>query len=164
MDLFSADSENFGLIINTEKTGVMHQPSLDAAYFALQINVNGTQLQVVDNYTYPHSTLYRNTKIDDEVSRRISKASLTFGRLQNTVCNRHGLHLSTKLKMYKVVFLPRLLYEADTWTVYKKQARRFSPFHLSCLRRRMKLRWQDRIPDTDILERTGILGINSMLK
>nr|VZI35622.1 unnamed protein product [Spirometra erinaceieuropaei] len=153
MDLFSAASENFGLVINTPKTVVMHRPppSSATAPNAPQINVNGTQLQVVENFPYLGSTLSRNTKIDDEVANRISKASQAFGRLQSTVWNRHGLQLSTKLKMYKAVILPTLLYGAETWTVYTRQARRLNHFHLSCLRRILRLNWQDRIPDTEVL-------------
>nr|VZI32435.1 unnamed protein product [Spirometra erinaceieuropaei] len=123
MDLFSAACENFGLVINTQKT-----------------------------------------VIDDEVAHRISKASQAFGRLQSTVWNRHGLQLSTKLKTYKAVILPTLLYGAETCTVYTKQARRLNHFHLSCLRRILMLNWQDRIPGTDVLERTGILSIYTMLR
>nr|VZI51255.1 unnamed protein product [Spirometra erinaceieuropaei] len=166
MDLFSAACENFGLVINTQKTVVMHQPPPNSATApnAPQISVNGTQLQVVENFPYLGSTLSRNTKIDDEVANRISKASQAFGRLQSTVWNRHGLQLSTKLKMYKVVILPTLLYGAETWTVYTRQARRRNHFHLSCLRRILRLNWQDRIPDTEVLERTGILSIYSMLR
>nr|VZI13316.1 unnamed protein product [Spirometra erinaceieuropaei] len=52
MDLFSAACENFGLVINTQKTVVMHQPPPNSATApnAPQINVNGTQLQVVENF------------------------------------------------------------------------------------------------------------------
>nr|VZI47526.1 unnamed protein product [Spirometra erinaceieuropaei] len=167
MDLFSAACENFGLVINTQKTVVMHQPPPNLATAPNappQISVNGTKLQVVENFPYLGSTLSRNTKIDDEVANRISKASQAFGRLQSTVWNRHGLQLSTKLQMYEVVILPKLLYGAETWKVYAKQARRLNHFHLSCLRRILRLNWQDRIPDTDVLERTGMLSIYSMLR
>nr|VZI01579.1 unnamed protein product [Spirometra erinaceieuropaei] len=102
MDLFSAACDNFGLVINTQKTVVMHQPppnSAAAPNAPPQISVNGTQLQVVENFPYLGSTLSRNTKIDDEVANRTSKVSQAFGRLQSTVWNRHGLQLSTKLKM-----------------------------------------------------------------
>ncbi|BHF85352.1 hypothetical protein SprV_1002851600 [Sparganum proliferum] len=78
--------------------------------------------------------------------------------------NRHGLQLSTKLKMYKAIILPTLVYGAETWTVYTKQARRLNYFHLSCLRRSLRLHCRDRIPDTDVLERTGILSIYTLLR
>nr|VZI07184.1 unnamed protein product [Spirometra erinaceieuropaei] len=66
--------------------------------------------------------------------------------------------------MYKAVILPTLLYGAETRTVYTKQARRMNHFHLSCLRRILRLNWQDRIPDTGVLERTGILNIYAILR
>nr|VZI34276.1 unnamed protein product [Spirometra erinaceieuropaei] len=66
--------------------------------------------------------------------------------------------------MYKAVIPPTLLYGAETWTVYTRQARRLNHFHLSCLRRILRLNWQDRIPDTEVLERTGMLSIYSMLR
>nr|VZI20393.1 unnamed protein product [Spirometra erinaceieuropaei] len=167
MDLFSAACENFGLVINTQKTVVMHQPppnSSTSPNAPPEISVNGNQLQVVENFPYLGSTLSRNTKIDDEVANRISKACQAFRRLRSTVWNRHGLQLIRKLKTYKAVILPTLLYGAETWTVYTRQARRLNHFHLTCLRRILRLNWRDRIPDTEVLERTGILSIYSMLR
>nr|VZI28350.1 unnamed protein product [Spirometra erinaceieuropaei] len=82
MDLFSAACENFGLVINTQKTMLMHQPPPNSAMAPNappQISVNGTQLQVVENFPYLGSTLSCNTKIDDKVANRISKASQAFG-------------------------------------------------------------------------------------
>ncbi|BHF67704.1 hypothetical protein SprV_0301073200 [Sparganum proliferum] len=128
MYLFSAACENFDLVINTQKTVVMHQPPPPNTATlpnppppSPQISVNGTQLQVVENFPFLGSTLSSSIKIDDEVARRISKASQAFGRLQSTVWNRHGLQMST---MLKAVILPTLMYGAETWKVHTKQARR----------------------------------------
>ncbi|BHF59434.1 hypothetical protein SprV_0100239100 [Sparganum proliferum] len=74
MDLFAAACDSFGLIINAMKAVVMHQPSLNATYVALQINVDGALLPAVDNFTYLGSTFSSDTKIGDEVSYWISKA------------------------------------------------------------------------------------------
>ncbi|BHF63727.1 hypothetical protein SprV_0200672100 [Sparganum proliferum] len=57
MDLFAAACDNFGLVIHTEKTVVMHQPSPDSAYVLPKINVNGAQLKNVDNFNYLGSTM-----------------------------------------------------------------------------------------------------------
>ncbi|BHF80199.1 hypothetical protein SprV_0702332300 [Sparganum proliferum] len=139
MYLFAAACGNYGLVINTGKVVAMHQPPPDVASNALQINVNGAQLQTVDNVLY--------------LTCWSSKTSQVLGRLQSTVWNRHGLHLSTRLTMCKVVILPTLLYATETWT-----ARRLRQFHFGCLRRILKLECQDRFADTDILQRTGILS------
>nr|VZI18223.1 unnamed protein product [Spirometra erinaceieuropaei] len=85
--------------------------------------------------------------------------SQVFGCLQSTVWNRNGLHPNSKLKTYKAVFPPTLLYGAEAWTVHKEHH-----CHPSSLQRIPKLRWQDRIPDMDALERTGILSIYTVLR
>ncbi|BHF68905.1 hypothetical protein SprV_0301194600 [Sparganum proliferum] len=133
------------------KTVTMNQPSLSADYNASKINMKSPQLQAMDNFTYLGSTLSCTIQINDEVVRRISKTSQASGSPHSTIWNRHGLHLNTKLKMYKAVIQPTLLHGAETWTVYKKQARGLNHFHLSCLRLILKLRWQGRIQDTDAL-------------
>ncbi|VDL87330.1 unnamed protein product [Schistocephalus solidus] len=99
MDLFAAACHNFGLRINTEKTVVILQPSPNTLYTTAKINVNGAQLKYVDTFMYLGSNLSRSTKVDDEITHRIAKASQAFRRMQNLVWNRHALHISTKLKM-----------------------------------------------------------------
>nr|VZI31975.1 unnamed protein product [Spirometra erinaceieuropaei] len=114
MYLFAAACYNVGLIITMEKTVVMHQPPPNAAYNSPQINVNDALLQVVDTFTYLGNTLYRSTKIEDQVARRVFKVGQAFGRFQKTVWHRHCLHLNTKLESCKVFNLPALLYGAET--------------------------------------------------
>ncbi|BHF84158.1 hypothetical protein SprV_0902730800 [Sparganum proliferum] len=75
MDLFAATSYNFDLIISADKTVAMHQPPPNAAYSAPHTNASVSQLHAVDTLTYLGSILSRSTKIDDELSLRISKAS-----------------------------------------------------------------------------------------
>ncbi|BHF78508.1 hypothetical protein SprV_0602162100 [Sparganum proliferum] len=98
-DLFYTACDHFGLIINTERTVVMHQLPSDTAHHAPQLGGNGTQLQAVDNFKYLGSTLSHSTKINDEVASRITEAIQAFGRLKNTVWNRCGLHLNMKLEV-----------------------------------------------------------------
>ena len=52
--------------------------------------------------------------IDDEVNARITKASATFGRLRGSIWDRSGIRLDTKLKVYRSVVLPTLLYACET--------------------------------------------------
>ena len=58
---------------------------------------------------YPQSMFY-----DDEVTARIAKASLAFGRLRANVWERNGIKLDTKLKFFKVVVLPTLLHQTNS--------------------------------------------------
>ena len=102
--------------------------------------------------------------INDEVTARTEKASVSFGRLRTNVWERNGIRLDTKLKVYKAVVLPTLLYTRETWTVYQRHAQRLNHFHLSCLRKILKIRWQDKIPDTEFLKKAKMQSVHTLLK
>ena len=142
-----------------------YQPASGKPYKEPTITVKGQRLQVVDKFTYLGSTLSRVVHIDDEVSaRRIAKASAAFGWLRGSVWDRSGIRLDTMLKVYRAVVLPTLLYACETWTVYQRHAKRLNHFHTSCLRKLLKIKWQDRIPDTEVLKRAGIQSVHTLLK
>ena len=103
------------------------------------------KLQSIDKFTYLESTLSRAVHIDDEFTARTVKARVAFGRLRSNFWERNGIRLHTKLKVYKAVVLPTLLH-SETCTVYQRHARRLNHVHLSCLRKLLNIRWQDKIP------------------
>ncbi|BHF73348.1 hypothetical protein SprV_0401642900 [Sparganum proliferum] len=70
--------------------------------------VSGGQLHVPGHHPLPQ---HQNRRRSCPPHFQTSQA---FGRLQNTVWNRHCLHLNTKLQMYKVIILATLLYGAET--------------------------------------------------
>ena len=105
---------NFQLTISTKKTEVVHQPAPGKPYSESTITVNGRKVQFVDKFTYIGSTLSRAVHIEDKVTARTAKASVAFGRLRTNVWERNGTRRYTKLKVYKVVVLPTLLYVFET--------------------------------------------------
>ena len=164
MDQVSQSCDNYDLLISTKKTEVVHQPAPGKPYNEPTITVNGENLKVVDKFTYLGRTLSKAVHIDDEVTARIAKASVAFGRLRANVWERNGIKLDTKLKVYKAVILPTLLYACETWTVYQRHAKRLNHFHLSCLRKLLKIKWQDKIPDTEVLKKAGMQSMHTVLK
>ena len=109
VDQVSDSCDSYDLTISIKKTEVVYQPAPGKPYKEPTITVKGQRLQVVDKFTYLGSTLSRVVHIDDEVSARIDK----------------------KLKVYRSVVLPTLLYACETWTVYQRHAKRLNHFHTS---------------------------------
>ena len=142
----------------------MYQPAPNKPYQEPTVTVNGQKLAAVDKFTYLGSTLSRCVHIDDEINARIAKASSTFGRLRSTVWERKGVSLSTKLSVYRAIVLTTLLYASETWTVYQRHAKKLNRFHLNCLRKLLRVKWQDKVPDTEILEQTDMPSIFTMLR
>ncbi|KAK7111076.1 hypothetical protein V1264_014854 [Littorina saxatilis] len=164
VDMFSSDCSNFGLTISTKKTEVLHQPAPGKPYVEPDITVNGQRLNTVNRFTYLGSTLSQNVTIDDEVNVRIARASSTFGRLYPNVWNRRGITTQTKLKVYRAVVLPTLLYACETWTVYQRHARKLNHhFHTTSLRKILGIKWQDKVPDTEVLARADLPSITTIL-
>ena len=127
------------------------------------IQVNGERLKAVDTFTYLGSTLSRNVTIDDEVQCRLAKASAVFGRLSEKVWFRRGIRSETKVKVYRAAVMTTLLYGCESWTVYSRHARKLNHFHTTCLRRILGIKWQDRLPDTEVLEKAGLPSIITIL-
>ena len=109
MDQFSQSCDNYDLTISTKRQRLYTNQDLDNC----TITVNGQNLKVGDKFTYLRITLFRVVHIDNEVTARIAKASVTFGRLR-----ANAWDLDTNLNVYKAVVLPTLLYACGTWTVY----------------------------------------------
>ena len=163
-DQISDSCDNYDLTISIKKTEVVYQPPPGKPYQEPTITVKGQRLQAVDKFTYLGSTLSRPVHIDDEVNARIAISSAAFGRLRGNVWDRSGIRLDTKLKVNKAVVLPTILYACETWTIYKWHAKRLNHFHTSCLRKLLKIKWQDRIPDTEVLKRPGMQSVHTLLK
>ena len=158
----SCDSNN--LTISIKKTEVVYQAAPGKPYKEPSITVKGQRVQVVDKFTYLGSTLSRVVHVDEEVNVRIAKASAAFGRLRGSIWDRSGIRLDTKLKVYRSMVLPTLLHACETWTVYQRHAKRLNHFHTSCLRKLLKIKWQDRIPDKEVLKRAGMQSVHTLLK
>jgi len=164
MDQFSSACDSFGLTISTKKTEILHQPAPGKPYTKPSIQVKGCTLQDVDKFTYLGSTLARTATIDDEVTSRIAKASSAYGRLRSNVWERRGIRIDTKLAVYRAVVLTTLLYASETWTVYARHARQLNHFHTSCLRKLLGIRWQDKIPDSEVLGRAKLPSVHMLLQ
>ena len=105
----------------------------------------------------------RNVVIDDEVNARLAKASAAFGRLHKNVWNSRGITLETKIKVYWAIGLTTLLYGCKSWMVYQCHARKLNHFHTMYLRRLLGIKWQDKIPDTEVLRHASLPSIYTTL-
>ena len=76
LDKFSESCKSFGLRISLKKTVIMHQGSVGSNS---EITLDGNSLSSVDKFCYLGSTITKNLDLNDEISKRISKAAMNFG-------------------------------------------------------------------------------------
>ena len=120
---FSDASKKFGLKINIKKTEVLYQPN-STRTLEEDIMVDGNKLNSVLEFTYIGSTISSDGCIDDEIQRKMAKASASFGRLRQRLWNNHHVFMRVKDKIYRAIVLSTLIYGAEAWTVYRRQVKK----------------------------------------
>ena len=162
VDVFSDASKKFGLKINIKKTEMLCQPNSTRTREE-DIMVDGNKLNSVLEFTYHGSTISSNGCIDDEIQRRMAKASASFGRLRQRLWNNHHVSMQVKGKIYRAIVLSTLLYGAEVWTVYRHQVKKLHAFMMRYLRSIMRITWMDKVTNKEILERTGLPSMEDLL-
>ena len=159
---FAKASKMFGLTISLGKTEVLVQAA-NTDRPQPKITIDGEQLKCVENFRYLGSTISADGSLDKEIESRISKASQALGRLRVKVLLQKGIRLYTKLKIYKAVVIPSLLYGCETWTLYRRHIKQLEQFHMRSLINIMGIRWQDKTNNQEVLDRANLISIESLL-
>ena len=152
LNQFSSACSDFGLTISLKKTKVLSQ----GTDIPPSIKIDGKDIENVKNFVYLGSNIASNASLDTEINCRIGKASGTFARLTARVWDNPKLSIRTKSNVYCACVCSTLLYGSETWTLSSLQEKKINTFHLRCLRRILKIRWQDKITNEEVLRRTGL--------
>ena len=159
VDKLSHACKEFRLTISLKKTNIMAQDTESPPI----ITTKNTQLEVVNSFTYLGSTVSDTLNLDTEISSRIAKAAGVMAKLNKRVWNNSLLSERTKVLVYQACVLSTLLYGSESWTAYARQEKCLNSFHLRCLRRLLKIKWQDKVPNTEVLDRAALLSMPALL-
>ena len=162
-DCFATAAKMFGLTVSIKKTEVLRQLAPNTVRPPPNIAMDGNALKNVDTFKYLGSCINSAANLDDKVLCLISRASQAFGRLHTRVWHERGTSIKTKLRVYRAVVLPSLLYGCETWTCYRRHIKKLDQFHLHCLRKVLRVSWKDHVPNQEILRRAELTGIEAML-
>lgn len=62
------------------------------------------------------------------------------------------------------VMISCMLYSCEPWTVYSWHARQLNSLYMRCLRKLLNNKWQEKVPDTEVLQRAEKESVYAMLK
>jgi len=134
-DCFARAAKGFGLTISIKKTEVLKQEHSSTSHETGKINTGDDALQFVVNI------ISSDESLDEEITHR----------------------LKTKIDVHRAVVLSILLNSCETWTIYRRHIHSLDKFHLRCLRQTTGIKWQDKIPNMEVLEHCKMTGIEAML-
>ena len=84
-------------------------------------------------------------------------------KLNRRVWQNNNLTQMPKLCVYQAFVLSTLLYSSEVWTTYTTQEKKLNSFHLRWLRRILDISWQDKITNTEVLERASSFSMYTLL-
>jgi len=165
VDRFSSAADMFGLKINISKTEVLYQPPPYGDRFNPQpeIRVHGEPLKSTESFTYLGSTVTTTNLPDLEVERRIQSATKAYGALAKRLWDSRDVGRATKVKVYQAAVLPCLLYATECITLYRKHIKALTRLQLRHLRAILHIKWQDKVPDVEVLRRAGCVSVEALI-
>jgi len=121
----------------------------------VNINVNGIQLEQVDQYRYLGVLITRDGRDENEIKCRIARARNTFNNLAIVLCDKR-MNLQLRLRILRCYVWPLLKYAAETWTFKKALENKVNAFELWCYRRMLRIHWSDRVRNEEVLNKIGL--------
>ena len=144
----SDTAKQVGLKISKEKTKLMQTNIKQEA----PLTIEGSTIEDVDEFVYLGSKISQTGGTDEDIKARIKKACPVFAILR-PVWRSTTISTNTKLRIFNSNVKSVLLYGSETWRVITSIFSKIQTFINRCLRQILKLRWFDRVTNTDLWER-----------
>ena len=118
------------------------------------VSIAGTSLDEVDSFTYLGSIIDKVGGTEADVKARTAKARGAFNQLSK-VWKAGNISLKTKIRLFNSNVKSVLLYGCETWKTTKSIINKVQTFINRCMRSILKIKWQDKVRNEVIWERTG---------
>ena len=158
------DAGTLGLQVSWIKTKIQaFGDLLDEAVQTVTID-DGIDVDIVDRFTYLGSDIHVSMGSEPEVIRRLGRACGAMNSLDKGVWRSRYLCKRTKLRVFKALVLPVLLYGCETWTLTRSLRSRLNAFGTRSLRRILGYRWNDFVSNQRLLEETRMRWITCIIR
>jgi hypothetical protein len=127
-------SRDIGLEINTEKTKYMIMSCHPNSGQSQNIRIANELFENVAKFKYLGATLTNQNDIHDEITSRLNSRNACYYSVQNLLSSRH-ISKNLKIKIYKTVILPVVLYGCETWSLTLGEEHRLRVFENTVLRK-----------------------------
>jgi hypothetical protein len=127
-------SRDVGLEINAEKTKYMIMSRHPNTGENQNIRIANESFESVATFKYLGMTLINHNDIHDEIKSRLNSGNACCYSVQNLLSS-HLISKNLKIKIYKTVILPVVLYGCETWTLTLREEHELRIFEDRVLRR-----------------------------
>jgi hypothetical protein len=128
------------------------------------MKISGREIKQVDRFNYHGCMVEKNSKIQNEINKRIRKASQFYNVIKSITAWNRDIDRKCKTTIYKVYFKKIPLYGAETWTFTKREESKIQAIELKFLRAVMGKTMRDRIRNAHIREELRMENIENQIE
>ena len=99
---------------------------------------------------------------EEDIRRRQQLATVQFKALDKLWRHSHQVQVATRLRLYKALVLPVLIYNAGTWGITQQVASKLDAFHRKQLREVLGVRWPKHMSNAELYERCSSTPISTI--
>jgi hypothetical protein len=127
-------SKEVGLEINVEKTKYMMVSRHQNVGRNRNLKIANRSFGNVFQFRYLGTTVTNQNLIQEEIKRRLKSGNACYHSVQNLLSSRL-LSKNLKIRIYKTIILPVVLYGCETWSLTLREVHRLMVFENRVLRR-----------------------------
>jgi len=129
-----AATREIGLEVRADKTKYMVMSRDQNAGHSHSVKTDNSSFEKVEEFKYLGTTLTNQNSILDEIKSRLKSVNACYHSVQNLLSSSlPSKHL--KIKIYRTIILPVVLYGCETWSLTLREERRLRVFENRVLRR-----------------------------
>ena len=98
------------------------------------MRIDNSTFNRVEDFKYLGTTLTNQNSIAEEIKSRLKSGNACYHSVQNLLSSRL-LSKNLKIKIYRTVFLPVILYGCETWSLTRREEKKLKAFENRVLRR-----------------------------
>ena len=106
------------------------------------MKIDNSSIEIVEEFKYLRTTLTNQNSIQKEIKSRLKSGNACYYSVQN-ILSSSLLSKNLKIKIYRTIIFPVVLYECETWSLTLREERRLRVFQNRVLRRIFGLRMDE---------------------
>ena len=153
MQIFYQTFQEFGLQLALKKTEVMVQKSYpEEIRPEPKITLGGTVLNNVKQFKYLGTQISDDGSTTKEIKNRIKQSAAAFSKLYQRIWKKRHIKLKTKVKTYRTIVIPCMIYGSETWNCGKNDFRKLDGLQYRQLRTITGKTFRDKVSHVQLLQ------------
>lgn len=134
--------KEFGMKVNSAKTEIL---VVAKEHVSVNVSMNNETIKQVSVFKYLGSKISEKGELEPEIEGRVTSATKLYYALNNSFIKKKEVSIKTKIRIFKTIYEPVLLYGAETWVLSARNKSKIQACEMRYLRAVVGITRRDRI-------------------